>query len=156
MSNIDLSFQEQEAETITWHSSKKKFRAHLRTVWELPNIEKMASQESKSASSSPRLISEKSAIPYVSKQSWVFACSEAFDKQVLKYDAKLRGRFLTCIMKILRAPMTPIGDTIKPLEGDKKGLWRYREGDYRIVYLPNKANFQVFFVDVDSRGEIYK
>jgi len=60
------------------------------------------------------------------------------------------------MMKIVKAPMTPTGNTIKPLEGDKKGFWRYREGDYRIVYLPDKSNLKVVFFDFNSRGEIYK
>ena len=45
---------------------------------------------------------------------------------------------------------------IKPLEGDKKRLWRYREGDYRIVPYPDKETNNVTFMDVYSRGEIYK
>jgi mRNA-degrading endonuclease RelE of RelBE toxin-antitoxin system len=65
--------------------------------------------------------------------------SEDFIKSVAKIDKKLQGRILEALAKITEAPTTIIGDTVKPLSGDLKGLWRYRIGDYRLVYDPNVA-----------------
>lgn len=140
MSNIDLSFEEMESGKIEWLPMSKELEVHLRTIWELEEHE----------------ILREAVASYAPKTNWLLGVTEAFQKHVKKYDAKLRGRILTCMMDVIKDPVTPKGDTVKPLEGDKKGLWRYREGDYRIVYYPDKSKNQVTFMDVDSRGEIYR
>lgn len=139
MSSIDLSFAELESGSIERYTSDD-FEAYLKAIWDLGEL---------------RVLKEAHAA-YAPKFNWGFGLSDAFNKHVQKLDAKLRGRILSCIIDITKDPMTPKGDTIKPLEGDKKGLWRYREGDYRIIYLPDKSKHQVTLMDVDSRGEIYK
>lgn len=139
MSNIDLSFTELESGSIERYSADD-FEGYLKAIWELGDY---------------KVVKEAHAA-YAPKVDWGFGLSDAFNKHVQKLDAKLRGRILTCIIDISKSPVTPRGDTIKPLEGDKKGLWRYREGDYRIIYLPDKSKNQVTIMDVDSRGEIYK
>ena len=139
MSNIDLSFAELESGNIQRYSAND-FEAYLKAIWELGDL---------------RVLKEAHAA-YAPKIDWGFGLADAFNKHVQKLDAKLRGRILIDLIDIAKDPMTPRGDTIKPLEGDKKGLWRYREGDYRIIYLPDKSKSQVTIMDVDSRGEIYK
>lgn len=81
--------------------------------------------------------------------------SDEFLKESSKADAKLRGRILDAVGKISRKPDTPQGDTIKPLTGDLKGLWRYRVGDYRLVYLPDPIKRRVTLVTVAARGSVY-
>ena len=72
----------------------------------------------------------------------------------------LRSRMITgamqAIVKICEDPMTPRGDTIKPLKGQLLGKWRYRLGDYRIVYRPDRHNRWVVFESFESRGKGYK
>jgi mRNA-degrading endonuclease RelE of RelBE toxin-antitoxin system len=139
MPNIDLSFNELENGNIEWYSTDN-LEDYLIAVWELGDY---------------KTIKEAHAA-YAPKTDWSFGLSDVFNKHVQKLDAKLRGRILTCIINITQDPMTPKGNTVKPLDGDKKGLWRYREGDYRIIYFPDKSKNQVTIMDVDSRGEIYK
>jgi mRNA-degrading endonuclease RelE of RelBE toxin-antitoxin system len=139
MSNVNLSFAELESGSIEWYVAND-FEAYLRAKWDLGDY---------------RVLREAHA-RYAPKIDWVIGLSDAFTKHVQQLDAKWRGRILTCIMEVIKTPMTLRGDTIKPLEGDKKGLWRYREGNYRIVYYPDKERNKVTFMDVDSRGEIYK
>jgi mRNA interferase RelE/StbE len=42
------------------------------------------------------------------------------------------------------------------LTGDRKGLWRYRVGDYRIVAAIEDARFVVLVVAVGHRREVYR
>jgi mRNA interferase RelE/StbE len=43
-----------------------------------------------------------------------------------------------------------------PLTGDRKGLWRYRIGDYRIVAAIENDRFVVLVVAVGHRREVYR
>lgn len=42
------------------------------------------------------------------------------------------------------------------LSGDRKGLWRYRVGDIRIVAAIEDDRFVVLVVAVDHRREVYR
>ena len=44
----------------------------------------------------------------------------------------------------------------KALAADKKGLWRYRVGDYRIVALIEDDRFVVLVVTIGHRREVYR
>jgi len=45
---------------------------------------------------------------------------------------------------------------IKPLTGPLKGLFRFRAGDYRIVYQINVAQEIVYVVRIAHRKEVYE
>ena len=76
-------------------------------------------------------------------------------KGIKVIDKNLQARVLGAILEILENPITVKGDTIKPLTSEFKGMWRYRIGDYRLVYLPKTDNRQILFVEFASRGQIY-
>jgi mRNA interferase RelE/StbE len=42
------------------------------------------------------------------------------------------------------------------LTGDRKGLWRYRVGNYRIVAAIEEGRFVVLVVTVGHRREVYR
>jgi mRNA interferase RelE/StbE len=44
---------------------------------------------------------------------------------------------------------------IKPLKGDLAGYYRYRVGDYRVVYDIDDETMQVVIVIIRHRGEVY-
>jgi mRNA interferase RelE/StbE len=44
----------------------------------------------------------------------------------------------------------------KRLEGKLGGLWRYRAGKYRIIYLIDEKESAVVFLDVGLRKSIYE
>ena len=43
----------------------------------------------------------------------------------------------------------------KPLAGAYKGLWKYRIGDYRIVYSIEKERMVVFVLRIRNRKDVY-
>ncbi len=44
----------------------------------------------------------------------------------------------------------------KPLRGEKKGLWRYRVGDYRIICALHDETHTVEVLALGHRREIYR
>jgi mRNA-degrading endonuclease RelE of RelBE toxin-antitoxin system len=82
--------------------------------------------------------------------------SDTFTKSIAKIDKNLQGRILDAITKIGKAPATAVGDTVKPLTGNLKGLWRYRIGDYRLVYEPGEDGKRITLISFEPRGDVYE
>jgi mRNA-degrading endonuclease RelE of RelBE toxin-antitoxin system len=93
---------------------------------------------------------------FAGEPEWLIGFSKEFIKSVTGLDKKLQGRLMKVLMHLSEKPMTVIGDTVKPLEGDLKGLWRYRIADFRLCYLPNKDKRTVRLLSFESRGDAYK
>ena len=68
---------------------------------------------------------------------------KAVQQQVLKYLAN---------PELLKNPMS-FG---KALLHNKKGQWRYRVGDYRVVSRILKDKLVILVIDVDHRSKVYK
>jgi len=52
-----------------------------------------------------------------------------------------------------------IQDPVKlglPLKGTLKGLYRYRIGDYQIIYVIDQAEKKIVILNVNHRKKIYK
>lgn len=86
---------------------------------------------------------------------WYLGFSTEFIKSITGIDRKLQGRILEAISRIGAAPLTPVGDTIKPLTADMTGIWRYRIGDSRLLYRPDQAAKQVTLLSFSARGSAY-
>jgi mRNA interferase RelE/StbE len=86
---------------------------------------------------------------------WLLALSKEFVKSIHNIDRKLQGRILEALAEIARDPMTPKGDTVKPLTHELSGLWRYRLGDFRLIYQPVPAQKHILLVAFASRAEAY-
>ena len=57
-------------------------------------------------------------------------------------------------LSICRDPMTPT-KAAKQLQG-RKGRWRHRLGDYRIIYWPDKRERKVYLERFGHRRDVYK
>ena len=44
----------------------------------------------------------------------------------------------------------------EPLKGELEGLFKYRDGDYRIIYQPIPAEEVLLIHEIGHRSEIYK
>lgn len=86
---------------------------------------------------------------------WYLAMTKSFLDAVQSIDRKLQGRILEALTDLARDPLTARGDTVKPLTKDLAGLWRYRLGDFRLIYQPMPEKKQVLLVSFGSRGSIY-
>lgn len=106
------------------------------------------------------VVREDGPLPSLGMQSrrspdWLVGFSTEFLKSISHTDAKLRGRILDAVGKISMAPTEPVGDTIKPLSGSTDGMWRYRIGDHRLVYLPDAQTKKITLLFFGSRGDVY-
>lgn len=43
----------------------------------------------------------------------------------------------------------------KPLKGDFQGYWRYRWGDYRVIYKISEKEILVIVLHISHRKEVY-
>ena len=75
---------------------------------------------------------------------------------ISKIDKNLRARILEALAKISTAPVTPVGNTINPLLKNKKGMWRYRIGDYRLIYQPNENTKHILLLTFTARANAYE
>ena len=90
------------------------------------------------------------------RKGWVVSFTSEFRKNLNQYnDKKLQGRVLEAVAEIIVSPTAKRGDTIKPLSGLLAGQWRYRIGDYRLIYLPDEGAKRISLVAIRPRGNAY-
>ncbi|MEH2010053.1 type II toxin-antitoxin system RelE family toxin [Nostoc sp.] len=82
----------------------------------------------------------------------------SFIKDIKNIDKKIHDLVLNAINQIIEYLMKALGNTVKPLTGEKryKGFWRYRIKDkYRLLYQPIKEEMKVILHSLKSRAEAY-
>jgi mRNA-degrading endonuclease RelE of RelBE toxin-antitoxin system len=88
--------------------------------------------------------------------NWTVFYSREFLKSTFNLDEDLKQAILEAEDCIRSAPLTPFGNTIKPLSGREfRGLWRYRIGDMRMIYYPDKETRNILIITISSRGKVY-
>lgn len=92
---------------------------------------------------------------YAPCKVYLIEISNDFQSRIDKFDKILKGRILEAIIHLSKNPFFAVGDTVKPLTQDRKGEWRYRIGDYRLIYVPNREGHIVRIVAFGPRGGIY-
>ena len=85
---------------------------------------------------------------------WRFAALPNFRRDVWR-QPKLFERVANAIVEICKDPITPRGNTITRLTRDMSGYWRYRLGDFRLVYRPDNDCLTVYFYRLAPRGGAY-
>jgi len=73
--------------------------------------------------------------------------------------AKLDRRWQAAILDYLEDEIAPLQgprDRGKALRGDRRGLWRYRVGDYRIICELRDVELVVLVVTVGHRRSVYR
>lgn len=89
------------------------------------------------------------------KKTWFVQFEAGFRKVCAALDKNMRARLYDAIAEISESPMVPRGDTVKPLSSGLKGAWRYRIGDYRLIYVPEDPPGVVHLVSFGARGGAY-
>ncbi|MEJ0074232.1 MAG: type II toxin-antitoxin system RelE/ParE family toxin [Alphaproteobacteria bacterium] len=82
-----------------------------------------------------------------------------FDRAAARDLRKLGAEAEQRVLKYLRERIAGAQDPRRlghALTGDRKGLWRYRVGDYRIVASIEDDRFVVLVVTVGHRREVYR
>ena len=79
----------------------------------------------------------------------------AFRADFLNLNKDLQRRVFAALEELESDPITPRGDTIKRLRHHEH-LWRYRIGDYRMVYAVYDGHDLVQVLGIGPRGQIYE
>lgn len=84
--------------------------------------------------------------------AWSVEFKEAAQKQLLKLDRRWQSEILDYLEdRVARNPRLHG----KILTGDKKGLWRYRVGDYRIICDLRDDVVTVLVLRIGHRKDVY-
>ena len=75
---------------------------------------------------------------------------------IRRLEQETQVRISTAFEYILGSPFRHENPTtIKPLHGQKKGLYRYRIGNLRFIYQVDREERIIHIVQIDNRGDIY-
>jgi mRNA interferase RelE/StbE len=69
-------------------------------------------------------------------------------------DKVLAKKITRCLQQLEQTPQSH--PDIKALKGDYAGYFRYRIGDYRVIYSVEDKPVQVFVVAIAHRSEAYE
>ena len=89
------------------------------------------------------------------EREWRFTAASKFIKDV-KQRLGLFDQVLQAIEEIRQHPTSPRGNTIKRLTRDLEGMWRYRIGDFRLVYEPDDDRRVVCLLSISHRKDVYE
>ena len=70
-----------------------------------------------------------------------------------EFDQQTAGKIVGRIKNYLSQDPDKLG---KPLKGVLKGLYRYRIGDYRIIYAVDRGENQISILHIGKRKDIYR
>ena len=75
---------------------------------------------------------------------------------IKRLDRERQERINVAFAYIVQSPFRHENPTtIKPLHGQKKGLYRYRIGNLRFIYQVDRKERLIYIVQIDTRGNIY-
>ena len=151
-STVPAGLAEARRDQFTLFTYLYEFRSTLQELWE-----KEAPSET---TETRRAVTHDSGIRFSRRPpeptEWSIAFTPTFLKSMSGVDKKMQGRILTALAQLSEEPLALHGDTIKSLDGNLKGLWRFRIGDYRLVYEPRESPKRVVLVDFAARGGVYE
>ncbi len=87
--------------------------------------------------------------------NWTVAITRTAERQIKKLDRVAQ----TSIIRFLRERIEPADDPRqwgKPLRGEKRGLWRYRVGDYRLICDIQDEKITMLVLEVGNRKDVYR
>jgi mRNA interferase RelE/StbE len=87
--------------------------------------------------------------------AWTIEITRTAEKQIKKLDRIAQ----TSIVRFLRERVQPADNPRqwgKPLQGEKRGLWRYRVGDYRLICDIQDQSVTVLVLQAGHRKDVYR
>jgi mRNA interferase RelE/StbE len=87
--------------------------------------------------------------------AWNVELTDTAKRQLAKLDRQWQAAILDYLEDEIATLDDPRGRG-KPLVGDRKGLWRYRVGDYRLLCELRGKELIVLVVAIGHRREVYR
>jgi mRNA interferase RelE/StbE len=86
---------------------------------------------------------------------WTIEIARTAEKQIRKLHPSAQKSIVRFLRERLKSAENP-RQWGKPLHGDKRGLWRYRVGDYRLICDIQDERITVLVLEVAHRKHIYR
>ncbi|HEX4786183.1 MAG TPA: type II toxin-antitoxin system RelE/ParE family toxin [Candidatus Sulfotelmatobacter sp.] len=89
------------------------------------------------------------------ERSWQIEITRTAEKQIRKLSRSPQK----IIQRFLRERLMPAENPRqwgKPLHGEKRSLWRYRVGDYRLICDIQDERLVVLLLEVGHRKDVYR
>lgn len=86
---------------------------------------------------------------------WTIEFKQGAERQIRKLDRKAQAM----IIRFLRERIEPAENPRqwgRPLRGEKRGLWRYRVGDYRVICDIQDERITVLVLAIGHRKDVYR
>jgi len=77
---------------------------------------------------------------------------DAVEEDLKKLDKSTVKKILARIETYLAQDPKELG---KPLKGDFQGYWRYRWGDYRVIYKISEREILILVLRISKRKDVY-
>ncbi len=87
------------------------------------------------------------------KETWEVVLAKPAWKTYDKADKETRRRLGKCFEELEKNPLW--GGSTRPLTGKLKGLYRFRVGDWRVIYRPLGDKMTVEIIAILPRGDAY-
>jgi mRNA interferase RelE/StbE len=87
--------------------------------------------------------------------AWRIEFSRTAERQIVKLDRQSQAALLRYLRERVQPSENP-RQFAKALQGDKRGLWRYRVGKYRLICDIQDENLTVLVLAVAHRKEAYR
>ncbi len=78
---------------------------------------------------------------------------DSVEADLKKFEKSIQKRILDKLEKVLAQDPKGLG---KPLTGSFSGLWRYRIGDYRVIYKIAEKEILVIVARIGHRKDVYR
>ena len=88
-------------------------------------------------------------------RKWRFTLANELRRD-LRQQPQLLDRVIQAVMEVCDSPMSARDNTVKPLRNALRGMWRYRVGDFRVIYHPDQDGRIVNFLGVKPRSDAYE
>jgi mRNA interferase RelE/StbE len=86
---------------------------------------------------------------------WTIEISRTAERQIKKLNGPDQKAIVRFLRDRLRSAENP-RQWGKPLHGDKRGLWRYRVGDFRLICEIQDERVTVLVLEVAHRKDVYR
>lgn len=87
--------------------------------------------------------------------AWRIEITRTATKQITKLDRDAQMSIQHFLRERLMTADNPC-QWGKPLHGEKRGLWRYRVGDYRLIRDIQDERITILILELGHRKEIYR
>lgn len=90
-----------------------------------------------------------------SGKRWRIEITRTAEKQIFKLERAVQVAIQSFLRERLAAADNP-RQWGRPLQGEKRGLWRYRVGDYRLICDIQDDKIMVLVLEVGHRKDVYR